>query len=639
MRPLRTDGDAPPYRPYVIDLETAGFGEPGRRPEQLLSVLYDGERHEDRWGARWGGDERGPMVAAIDSLFERGEPFDLHAHYGGGFDFRFVMEWLFETRRARAEVVNAGSLVLCVAGKVDGVPFRLVDTIRLLLAPLRKIGKWLGRPKGHVEHAHDAARCRGPLSKRCGACLARTAEGRARLSAYCRQDCGILWDGLEYVKRLVLDFRGLRPRTTLAATSTACVRARLTDETVAECDLQVDLDAEDANYGGRTEYHAEECGGEEHVRLVQPAAELYDVQSMYPWAMSAGPLPWRHRLESKRYREGQLGFAEVEVEVPEDCALPLLPYRVREGPEAGRLYFPTGRWRASFVCEELDRAAEVGAARILKVHRQHRFDGSTVLRDFALEVWDRRESTEGFEREFWKIFANSCYGKLVERREKRRYVANPESAEGLTCVSLRYGLHFREVTYQPGFRHVVAGASVTARSRVRLHRIMSDVLRRGGRVYYCDTDSVICSGAKLKTGKGLGDLDLQHLVCRGVFAAAKFYALWVVARNKDGSAKLGRDGRPFVKVLKKGKGLPRMPLADHLAAMRECGCGGEEDGHPSDRHGRSVEVNRTMGFREALARRGTPGFERSKFTKVHRFGRAKRADRGTRPWRVEELAA
>jgi len=599
LKPLVGDRQGVDYRRVIVDLETAGFGRPGERPEQLLACTFDGSAYADYWGRRWGGGAEGPMVDVIQEMIDDGEPFELMGHFAGNFDFKFANEWLFGKMRAKAEVVTAGSNVLCVAGKVRGVPFRLVDTIRLLLTSLKKIGKWLGRLKGTVLHKHHAVRCRGPLPKRCGACLCRTAEGRERLAVYCRQDCGILWDAVAYVERLVGKVRGIRARTTLASTSTACIRATLTEKTVAECELQVDLDAEGATYGGLVEPHAEECG----------EAELDDVRSMYPWAMSAGPLPWRHRVETKRYREGELGFAEIDVEVPEGCKLPILPYRVTEGPEAGRLYFPTGRWRGSFVCEELDAAVRLGAARIVKCYRQHRFSGSNVMGDFAREVWQWRESSEGFERQFWKIFINSAYGKLVERREKRRYVANPESAEGLTCVSAKYGLHFREVVYQPGFRHVVAGATITARARVRLRAIMAEVLRQGGRLYYCDTDSVVFSGAALPLGDGLGELDRQYKIKRGLFAAAKFYVLWVE----------GEDGK--VRVVKKAKGLPRMTLRDTLRAMR----------------GLPVKVSRTMGFRESLARAGTPGYERVEFVKQHHFGRPKRAEKGARPWSVREL--
>lgn len=601
MKPLRGNPHPTGLHRWVVDIETSPLGVDESVPLfVLLAVAYDGKE----WIVRWGEHALEELLEEL--IDEKAEDWEAWAHYGGAFDWRFCFEWLFETREATARMTNVGSLVLSTEGRVDGaqrkVRFKLLDSIRLLPAKLRDIGDWLGYPKGDIDFMEIVKLC-------------ETAEGRSKVLKYCKQDCKILWEALTQAETLIAT-QGVSMRSTLASTSSAGVRARLDDDTVAYTPEDIEEDTvEDANFGGRVEAFEEWCG----------RAWMYDFKSMYPAAMASGPLPWRHLLSAKKWKVGKPGVVHCVVMVPDSCFLPVLPYRSDEG----RIFFPTGTWEASFIEEELRYAVEIGAARIERVIRHEVFTESTVLQDFALSGWERREKSKGFERELWKRYLNSCYGKLVERCDKYTVCVNPKSVKGWTSLSDRFEIYGREISYAPGFRNVVTGAAITARSRVKLHRDGFCVaLKLGGKLYYCDTDSLVTT-AELPTGDGLGDLGLQHVIAKARFAAPKLYWLWTDDPGDDRGRFIGR-----------AKGLPRDGGALKPPKFEPEGIDMGEAQMNRLMDGESITFIRTSGIKERLAE-GRVGFTQTKVTKIGKKpgNRGKRAEGGQRAWTIRELTA
>lgn len=531
------------------------------------------------------------------------------AHYGGGFDYRFALPWLLKRSR-RARFVTVGSIVLQSVGETrDGERYDLRDSIRLLPGTLAKIGESMDLPKLGQDMDHTSA-----PGCRCVGCESRSKAGRARLLAYCERDCEILWQALAKAEIALAKVGVIGLRTTLASCSSFAVRSRLAPDERAYTPHgekrgvpDIDANAERANYGGDVQPYRE--------RLAPGAlGRIYDVRSMYPWAMSSA-LPWRYKGPTRDVPAN--GYVVADVEVPADCYVPALPWRCERGPDRGRVYFPTGRWRGAWVGEELRAAVESGAARVLKVVEAHEWETSDALAWFVDLAWRERQGAVGFDRYFWKIALNSLYGKTVEGREKEMVLLDDgRSMAGFTRIARGLPLKARPVYYQPRFRNVITGATVTARARVRLRALKLEVLRQGGALYYCDTDSIACSGAILPTGAELGDLDEQARFVAAHFVAPKLY--WY--EREDGTCVV------------RAKGLPRMDRETLERAVSP------DPDNP--RRGAAVTFARSEGIRESL-RKGRTIYRRVEVTRSrHLDRRGKRCalpDGDTRPWSMEEL--
>jgi hypothetical protein len=136
-----------------------------------------------------------------------------------------------------------------------------------------------------------------------------------------------------------------------------------------------------------------------------------------------------------------------------------------------------------------------------------------------------------FRKYAFKILLNSCYGKLVESIERTSIIFgkdNVNKALKLYGAEAVFGTNtagvYKMVTEEQGpFRHVAAGAYVTARSRILLHRFMKRCEKMGGKIYYCDTDSLVTDIKLPFIGTKLGDLELESTWVEGEFIVPKVY--------------------------------------------------------------------------------------------------------------------
>jgi hypothetical protein len=545
---------------YVAwDIETRGF-----RHDGLLCICAVAETET--------GDDDHEIVAHTFPEFIRElRKLDLlrhdvafFAHAGGIFDHIFALqellpEWTLHTGIA-AGGFGAWSLDL---RSPDGKWLRLRDSFRLMPSSLDAIGKAFGEKK------HDTIKVGGvdiPLDRgKLGDYWDAGAEDEVK--RYCLQDCKVLMKALRHFRE-VWEGMGIAPRATVASTSTARLRMTVPSDNWGWTPA-VDRLVESAYHGGRTERFLPSIG----------ESNYYDVVSSYPAAMSE-PLPTRFLGEfpgERRPGKGECAIYLARVVVYHNVEYPCLPYVPKRGALSERLVFPTGAWRALFVDEELECAQRHKAVGDVRIERTFLFRAEPFLADF-MQHWYRikDETKDPALKYIAKIALNSVSGKLIEnpRREfvtsdSERYELERERglAEQLRTGKIYTGSrdlpHIKtrngEVTltlverYRIGsFRHAAAAAFVTARGRVRLYEGIMNAKANGGRVAYCDTDSVVTDTTIPAPGT-LGTFKHEHSLLRGEFLRPKLYALFL------------HDGR--IEVRAKGMRISRHVLNDPAQAL------------------------------------------------------------------------
>jgi hypothetical protein len=224
----------------------------------------------------------------------------------------------------------------------------------------------------------------------------------------------------------------------------------------------------------------------------------------------------------KRLSRDAIGFIECDVEIPESCYLPPLPHRAEK---TGKLLFPVGTFHGVWSYEELKLLDDpLVQGKITNVTRSVWYGRKTLFFDFVKELYSFRDKNAATYDEglalISKLMMNSLYGKFgmnEDRREILLLQKDETPPEGSTFPRLPDGeedllarVCYVEKRVAPPYIIPQISAHITALARVRLWNFMAEVLRRGGKLYYCDTDSLITDLDDLLVSPDLGELKNEY---------------------------------------------------------------------------------------------------------------------------------
>lgn len=223
------------------------------------------------------------------------------------------------------------------------------------------------------------------------------------------------------------------------------------------------------------------------------------------------------------------GFYRVEI-IYHDY-LPALPVKNE------KLFFPAGRVEGLFWFEEIALAIKSPGFKKLTFYSAWLVeDYENCFREYA-EVLAEWRQTKTY-KSIAKKLANSLYGRLGMSGDLLLTNLPHLQKEGADTGELNeyaeYGhlqLTNRTVKQQPQ-SNIAAAAIITARARIKLYNALQSVMAEGGRLLYCDTDSVIAAFAQenpvenRKIGEVYFDTSKPDTrLKKAVFIAPKTYGL------------------------------------------------------------------------------------------------------------------
>jgi hypothetical protein len=503
-----------------------------RKPREIRYLTYDIEWYPESLEVRvvglYDGQSYKPFYSVKDFLAfiltSRFAGARFYAHYGGRFDIVHLLPTLLEGGY-KVELYLSGSSASRVIVS-DGRHKWLLCDSKFLLADaagnkgtaLRSLGKLVGLEKG--ECAFDA-----PI---------------AELVEYNRLDCIILYKVLTWVYDICLDL-GCEFRFTLASLALDLFRRRFLKGKISTGE-GVNSFASKAYTSSRVEV----------IRPVLHGGACFDVNSLFPAAMSCAPLPGNLIRVDRDI--GDMTIAHCRVSVP-DGYIPPTPVRY-----GASIFFPTGQWDGHYTTDDLQLLEDYGG-RVVRVYEAHHFEKQTYLEDFVSVIFPlKKNALSPFERYFFKILLNALYGKFGEREEKETVILNPESTScphngehvvnGVSqCVRrISAGVFAFQERREVPHRHVPISAVITARGRAILHRKGATATN----LAYWDCDS-IWSNSEYEVSDELGDLKREpYDIERAVFLAPKAYAVYQ------------KTGKPVVHV----KGMRRLSIDEFESLSR-----------------------------------------------------------------------
>lgn len=557
----------------VYDLEWV----PGTLELRMVGV-FDGNRYRCY-------ESIDDFIACEMTSKNRGKWF--YAHAGGLADFQFVLEAILKKKGYQVKASFSGSSAIIVHVKRGKNSWHFIDSYWLMRDTLRNIGKWVGILKGNEDESVEFYK-EAPF---------------AILRDYNEQDCVILYRAIEYFEEVLLGLGGML-KMTQASSAMELFRRRFLKADIGTSQAANDI-ARRAYYASRVEVITTYCD----------EALYYDVNSSFPYAMTH-PCPGELLGSVKgRLPRSDIYLADVEIEVP-DMYLPPLPTRF-----AGRLFFPTGKWRGWYSNVDIEVLRAAGG-RITKVHQGLAFAPFHDLREYATTLYNLRAKSEGFPKLAYKYLLNSLYGKFAESPFKKSLVFNPpEIKPGWTM--LFPGAFAMETEVPIPHMHVPISVHITAIAR----RTLYDYMGCSSELHYCDTDGFSTTNEFQEDSKRLGALKLEKRLRKGRFVAAKVYDLDGTDDKGDLRADI-TDSRGQIVASKnrgiKAKGFSRMTLEKFEKLLQN------ED----------VEYTRMARIQE-LAREGAikPREEviRKRLRKETMSKRSFYPDGYSRPWMYEEI--
>lgn len=487
---------------------------PQRQRKQRRFVTYDlewaqGEWYEDRKGMvqypllQLAGVYDGQKYRAYRTIhsFIEGELTRknsgvwFYAHAGGLADAVFLLEYLVDSEYT-VEASFSGSSAIIIHIMEGRYKWTFVDSYWLLRDKLANLAKFVGMEKSSIDFETD---------------------NMLELMEYNRLDCEILYVAIIEFEKALWELGG-QLEITLASSAMALFKRQY-----LKGDIQTSISHNDilrqAYSASRVEVIKKECEN----------AFYYDVNSSFPYAMTfAVPGTYQGRVSSgDRYLRddsSSLVFIDATISVPE-MHLPPLPFRYDTS-----LYFPIGEWRAWFTGPDLGLLLDKGG-QIVEVHETMAYEPRTDLRDYALDLYDKRlkakKAGSTMEVVVYKLLLNSLYGKFGESRTKSGLLLNPEytphpedeHSEGLEL--LFPGAYIKEEEVEVAHEHVPIAAWITSIARRTLYREMD----AAGDCYYCDTDGFATTNPDVETGDALGELKLETVIKNGYFHRPKVYYL------------------------------------------------------------------------------------------------------------------
>jgi len=303
----------------------------------------------------------------------------------------------------------------------------------------------------------------------------------------------------------------------------------------------------DAYYGGRVEVF--------YRGVTTEKVYVCDINSSYPNVMKNYSYPDTQFLEKSRLKTHKFGVGKFKVSVPDGIYTPVLPVK----SASGRLFFPVGEFEGHWTYAEIRKAIEQGA----KVLKEYDGVGTNAsvdpFREFITYFYEMRlkckdqisklEKKHGkkvytlteyleakFESELLKNIMNNLYGKWCQHKARTKMSRRPIPESVLETTlgpyeEKRIGSFWEYVQTEskaPKTANFLWGLHVTAHARLELVRHLETVVKNGGTLLYCDTDSIMFTGARaasaMPVSNKLGDLSKEQYD-KGIFRQAKGYLL------------------------------------------------------------------------------------------------------------------
>lgn len=275
-----------------------------------------------------------------------------------------------------------------------------------------------------------------------------------------------------------------------------------------------------AYYGGRCEVFGNTEDGEKTYH--------FDFKSMYTRQLKKKFPKGKFNLVTKINKIKKPGFYSINV--ISKMETPVLPYRDANG----KLFFPNGKFSGLYWYEEIELFTKKGG-RVEKINWGLEFEEEGYLfEEFAEKCLERRKEDLASDI-MWKLVPNTFIGRLGIRPsyektiiiDEKNYDPTDIRVIGDRKIGKTYIVKMKDFDSDlKSSGNVVFPAIVASKARIEWYESAEEVIKGGGRLLYCDTDSIFAAFKKDVKGERHGSVEWDNsTILESCFAGAKIYSL------------------------------------------------------------------------------------------------------------------
>lgn len=453
------------------------------------------------------------------------------AHNGGNYDFIPIIEELSD-RGIEMEILTKGANDTPFFVRIEdssGKPRYLQDSFALMPRSLDSLTASFVPDTPKLDYDVSKIDKWGEMPE----------EEKEEMLKYLKRDCIALFSVLEKFTRTLLDLTNntCPPQLTVGSTAMTAYRTHFmpNDLTIQDCyqpdqNQNPEKQFRKSYFGGRTEVY----------RKYGKDLYHYDVNSLYPYCYTRKPVPigevshtgTHFPLDDTDYG----GVLKIKGHVPENTNsyIPVLPYRYTdENINQERVIFPCGEIEGWYMAKEVRYALEVGALENVEIQDSYMSKYGYPFKEYGERNYDLKDSIDKEVKpgkyKIVKFLLNSFYGKFGMDRFHKSVKVGPvtkEFQEGKEIINDRLaekGIMLEEEESFAAYILPRIASAITSQARIEMHKWFRKVHNKGGKVWYCDTDSVV-TDIQLEEGTDMGEMDLEGTLEEGIFLAPKVYA-------------------------------------------------------------------------------------------------------------------
>jgi hypothetical protein len=149
-----------------------------------------------------------------------------------------------------------------------------------------------------------------------------------------------------------------------------------------------------------------------------------------------------------------------------------------------------------------------------------------VFTDFVDKFTEIRKK-DGYYKIFGKLMINSLYGSMALKSEDDIFFYKVNASYIIIIKNdFKAKKYFKKKNnIELSNRNVSYASAIASKARIKLYRAMKNVINDGGRLLYCDTDSIFAAYNKTNNTKNFGNLEWLNFYDDAVFVSPKTYAL------------------------------------------------------------------------------------------------------------------
>lgn len=280
-----------------------------------------------------------------------------------------------------------------------------------------------------------------------------------------------------------------------------------------------------AYYGGRCEVFGNPIDGDLIFH--------YDFSGMYTNRLKELFPYGNFRIICKPNNLAMVGFYHIDVESNiED--IPILPYRC---PHTKKLLFPNGLFSGLYWYEEIE-LFEKNGGKVLSINWGIVFEKEDyIFKDFSDFCISNRNKSN-LNKILWKMIPNSFIGRLGLKNDfEETIILNDDEYDPFKYnvisdkkINNQWLVTIKSNNIKKTSNNVIYPAIITSKARIIWWKNAMAIKNKGGRLLYCDTDSMFVSFNRNIIGEKHGDIEWvdnkkDTVIKKACFAGNKAYSV------------------------------------------------------------------------------------------------------------------